>query len=192
MATWAELVAEVYSWTARPDMVVETELALRQAIRTAHRLGKFSKDLTTVTVAPPLQTIQTVDIETSLPRFKQLSYVKSGSLDFYYDEATAQELLDYEGYVKQNVYWNIGTVLNIRAAAAEDSYEIAYYLQPITAPPTAVVDWLLTDYSDVVMLLAVGTVLGLIGEQEIKSRADTMLALAASGLIADNTELTGR
>ena len=192
MATWAEMLESVQTWTNRPDLAMEMEMALRQAIRTAHRFAKFSKDIATVQVATVQEPIQQIDMETVLPRFKQISYIKSGTLDKYYSEAVAQELLDYEGYALQNVYWNIGTTLNIRSDSPEESYEIAYYLQPITAPPDAIQDWLLRDYSDVVVLLAVGTILGMIGEQEIKSRADAMLALEVSGLIADNTEITGR
>jgi hypothetical protein len=193
MATWDDLKTDVFTWTNRPNLVTETELALRQAIRTAHRQGKFWRDITTVSIVPPtMDTIQQIDLETYCPNFKQISYIKSGARDFYYSEATAQMLLDHDGYAKVDVYWGIGNILNIRACAAENLYEIAYYRQPITAPPESIDDWLLATYKDVVVLIAAGTILGIVGEQEIKSRVDTLLLLEVAGLQQDQIEITGR
>lgn len=194
MATWDDLKTDVFTWTNRSDLVAETELALRQAIRTAHRQGKFWQDMTTTVLAglPVDQPVQQIDIATDLPRFKQIAYVKSGYQDKYYSEAVAADLLDSDQYVRTNVYWGIGTILNIRGAAPEDLLEIAYYRQPITTPPASIDDWLLADYKDVVVLFAAGTVLGIIGEQEIKQRVDSLLLIEVAGLVQDQTEITGR
>lgn len=193
MATWDDLKTDVFTWTSRPDLVAETELALRQAIRMAHRQAKFWRDLTTTTVVPAtLDTIQQIDLSTDCPRFKQLAYVKSGTEDKYYNEVTVTDLLDNDGYARADVYWGLGEILNIRASAPEDSYEIAYYRQPITSPPESIDDWLLADYKDVVVLFAAASVLGMIGEQEIKQRADSLLVIEVTGLIADQNEITGR
>ena len=194
MATWDDLKADVFTWTNRSDLVAETELALRQAIRTAHRQGKFWRDLTTTVLSalPVDQPIQAIDIETDLPNFKQICYIKSGYEDKYYSEATAVDLLDNDGYIRTNVYWGIGNTLNIRGEAAEDMLEIAYYRQPLTSPPESIDDWLLASYKDVVVLLAAGTVLGIVGEQEIKQRVDSLLLIEVAGMQQDQVEITGR
>lgn len=194
MATWDELKTEVFTYTNRSDLVAETELALRQAIRTAHRQGKFWKDITTVRLEGlgTDQPVQQIDIETLLPRYKQIVYIKSGTEDRYYDEAVASDLLDNDNYARYNVFWGLGSIINVRGYAPEESLEVAYYRQPITSPPASIDDWLLANYSSVVVLLAAGTVLGLIGEQEIKQRVDALLVLEVTGLIQDQLEVTGR
>lgn len=194
MATWDDLKTDVFTWTNKPALVAETELALRQAIRTAHRQAKFWRDLAVIqtTQQSTDTTIQQIDLETECPRFKQIAYVKSATLDKYYDEATVKDLVDLDNIARTDIYWGVGNTLNIRAYAPEEYYEIAYYTQPITTPPESIDDWLLANYKDVVVLFAAGTILGTIGEQEIKQRVDQLLVIEVAGLIADQNEITGR
>lgn len=192
MATWAELQADVVTWTNRPTLVAETQLALRNAIRTAHRQGKFWRDLTTVPVTLVANQVQTLILTDTCPRMRQLAYVKDIAHDGYLEEAQILDLLDSDGFPKNDVYWGIGDNLNIRSAYGSTSYEIAYYRQPVTTPPESIEDWLLRDYFDVVVLLAAASVLGSVGEQEIKSRVDALLLVAMADMVSDQLEVTGR
>lgn len=192
---WEELKAAVIQWTNKPTLVAETEMAIRQAIRIAHRQGKFWRDLTVLTLSG-LDTdtaIQVIDIPTLLPRFKQIKYIRSGADEtVFYKEVDAADLLSHDGYVKAGVFWGVGSSINFRGVSPEDSLEVAYYTQPITSPPESIGDWLLDSYSDLVVLLAAGNVLGMVGESEIKKRVDSLMLLEVSGLQQDQIEVTGR
>lgn len=190
MALMDDLVDDVVVWTNRPKLVSETQLALRNAIRAAHRLGKFWRDVVTTTVIPVDSQIQSINLTDTCPNMRQLKYVKNVDTDFAFTEIDASDLLDHDGFRKDGVYWAMGNALSVRLNSSTSALEIAYYQQPATNPP--VLDWLLDQYRDVVILMAAGTVLGIIGEQEIKSRVDALFALAAQDLISDNIEATGR
>jgi len=192
MATWAELQADVFTWTNRPLLVAETQLALRNAIRMAHRQGKFWRDLTVVPVASVQSQTQTIILTDTCPRMRQLAYVKDVGNDNFLSEASITDLLDSDGFHKSDIYWGVGDNLNIRSAYGATSYEIAYYRQPVTTPPESIGDWLLNDYFDVVVLLAAATILGSIGEQEIKQRVDALLLVAMADMVSDQLEVTGR
>lgn len=193
-AIWDALRAKVYVWTNRPKQVSETDSALKLAIRTAHRQGKFWKDLAIVSYPiPDGEQIQSISIPDWMPRFRQLAWIKNTETETEFTETSPSDLLDFNGYKKVGVYWGIGTSLNIRLASDTTALEFGYYLQPITDPESPTLqDWLLTDYEDVIVLMAAGTILSFIGEQEIKSRVDSLLLLAVADLVSDSLEVTGR
>lgn len=212
MALWDDAFAEVLTWTNKPALIAETTLALRQAIRTAHRTRKFYKDLVTSPAVVPdpvgsaalddwngIQTIALPDVTTRYRQLKSVAYPIIGNAGAVSQppplvEVEADDLFDADKYWKKDVYWVVGATLNIRASVPQDTYDILYYQQPITTPTVSVDSWILADenYREVPVLMAASTVLAILGEQEIKSRVDQLLAISISTLIADNVEATGR
>src|SRR5690606_12952030 len=57
MATLQEIAADVYVYTNRPDLVTETEVAIRKAIKKFHGADTFKRDLVVqrmdMTALPP-------------------------------------------------------------------------------------------------------------------------------------------
>jgi hypothetical protein len=202
MTVWTDLVADIYVWTNRPDLVNETALALRNAIRTAHRQGVFWRDIVTTSVTLDVAQVQSFSFSDKCPGMRQLVYIKSpevpssetanGTEDVYMAEAEPRNLLDLDGYPKTNVYWGIGDVAYIRALNPVATYEIGYTQQPNTNSDTLTEDWLIAEYRDVVILFAASTVLAGIGEKEIKARVDQLLIICLNNLTSDNLEVTGR
>ena len=197
MPTLVQLQAEVYSWTNRPTMSAETTLALRQAIRAAHKAGKFWRDLAVVQVTGlALDALQIVDIATQVhARMRQVAYVKVPDTELYLDPVTIEDQLDHNRLQKQDIYYGLGGSLAIRAAAPVAAYDIAVYTYPDVAflSNTAnSTDWIFNEHQDFVVLHAASTVLALIGEQEIKSRVDQLMAGALADLRSDNIEVYGR
>lgn len=191
---WADLVNDVYAITDRPSLVLETTYYLKQCIRSAHKQGKFWRDMTVVPFTPdPSTQLQSINLVDTCPRMRQIAFINNGDSKISYNEVTPLGLTDEDGYQKTDVYWGMGSTLNLRLASLPSSIDIGYYLQPITDPDNpAVIDWLLTDYSDVVELWAASAILASIGEQEIKAKIDPMLAMAIQDLISDQIEVTGR
>ena len=196
MPTWAELQAEVYTWTNRPTQVAETTVALKSAIRTVHKSGKFWRDLAkTTTAALPLDAQQSVLVTDLHPRFRQMAYVKSATQDVYYDPVTIDDQLDHNRLQKQNIYYGMGNGVIIRAASPESQYECAFYTYPDMAFVTSggnSTDWIYSDFQELVCLWAASTILATIGEQEIKSRVDQLAAIMFADLQQDNIEVVGR
>lgn len=198
MPTWAQLQANVYTITNRPAMVNETTHALKQAIRAAHKAGKFWRDLTEVTVTGLSTTtaVQTIPLASISANFRQAAYVKYPDVENgYMTPITIDDQLDHNGLVRQDVYWGFGTNLMIRAANVASSYVVAAYLSPdltFAGNVSNSTDWIFTDYQELVELWAASTVLSMVGEQDIKSRCDQMVQILLQDLIHDNLEVQGR
>lgn len=192
MTTWAEIEAEVFTLTNRPDRQAETTIAVRNAFRTAHKAAKFWRDLTRITVTPPTTTsaTQDVDLASAAPRLRGVAYLKSAETDKHYNHCTIEDLLDAEGYARYDIYYGMGSSLRIRAGTPETSYELAYYQYPILTP-VGLNSWIAEEHSDLIVLWAASSVLAIIGEQEIKGRLDQLAAVCFADLIQDNVEIRG-
>lgn len=193
MALWDDLIAEVYTLTNRSDLSAETALALRNAIRAAHKSGKYWRDLVTTTLTlSETDTVQEVILSDIAPRFRQAAYLKVPDQDVYYSPVSIDDLIDADGLVRVNVYWGLGTRLKIRGESSLASLELCYYQYPVLTPTSSVDSWICENHRDLVVMWAASTVLGIIGEQEIKARLDALSAIAFSDLQQDNIEIQGR
>lgn len=195
MSLYTEIQADVFSWTNRKLMVTETDMAIRQAIRKAHRAGSFYRDLQTIALTglSTASAVQTIDLSSACPLYRQLYTVKPvGSDSIQYDDADIRELLDMDGYPKTDIFWVVGTTLSIRPRALSDSVEITYYKRVNVDTLATLDDWLATEHKDLIVLWAAATILTLVGEQEIKTRVENLAKLAYDDLIGDSVEFIGR
>jgi len=196
MSLYTEIQADVFYWTNRKTMILETDMAIRQAIRKAHRAASFYRDLQTVTV-PNLSTVsavQTVDLSTYCPLYRQLYTVKPTAANHgvQYDDSDIRDLLDMDGFVKDNVYWVVGTTLSIRPRTLTDSVDITYYKRPIVDDLSTLDDWIAIEHKDLIVLWAAATILAVSGEQEVKTRVEGLAKLAYEDLIGESIESIGR
>jgi hypothetical protein len=191
VALWDDLIGEVNSLTKRPDLVTYSNLALRQAVRTAHKSGKFWRDIVSVTVNIAQDTVQELDILANTTRFRQAAYVKAGTCDIYYDPVTIDDLLDADKFVRQDIYWAFGSIIKIRACSPQDSYELAYFQYPDVNPSTFN-DWIADQHRDLLTMWAAMTVLGSVGEQEIRGNLEKLALLQLADLQQDSLEIVGR
>lgn len=195
MSLYTEIQTEVFFWTNRRTMVAETDMAIRAAIRKAHRAASFYRDLQTVSV--PVSTLtseQTVDLSASCPLYRQLYTVKpttpAGAVQ--YEDADVRDLLDADGFLKYNVYWVVGTTLSIRPSVAYDSVDITYYKRVNVDDLNTLDDWIATEHKDLIVLWAAASILAIVGEQEVKTRVEGLAKMAYDDLIGDSMEIIGR
>lgn len=195
MSLYTEIRDDVFSWTNKRLMTAETDMAIRGAIRKAHRAGSFYRDLVTVTV-PNLSTAtspQSIDLATYCPLYRQLYSVKpTGSENVIYNDADVRELLDPDGFPKYNIFWVVGTTLYVRAASPSDSVEVTYYKRAVVDDLASLDDWIATEHKDLIVLWAAATILAIVGEQEVKTRVEDLAKLAYADLIGDSVEFIGR
>lgn len=193
MALWDDVLAEVISVTNRPELTAETAIALRQAVRAAHKSHKFWRDLTVVTKSSlsASDALQTISITSDLPRFRQMAYVKSGTTDKFYRPVDISDLVDSYSLLKVDVYYIAGTDIKLRAYSPETSYDFCYYQYPIVSPTSSFDSWIADEHRDLLVAWAASTVCAMVGEQEIKSRMDQLVAIGLADLVQDNVVAEG-
>jgi hypothetical protein len=193
MATWQELLDEIYVLTNRSDLVAETGLALRQAVRIGHKSGKFWRDLQETTVPVLSAQVQEIDIPSYMPSFRAIALIRGETNDqIQFSPVGIDDLLDNDGYNRTNVYWGVGSKLMLRAATPELNYRVMYYKYPIVFPTAQFNSWIADQHADFLILWSAVNVLSSIGEQEIKSRLEPLAAVELAELQKSNIEIVGR
>lgn len=193
MASFQDIVDLTKAITVRPDLTIETAFAVRDAILRAHRAHKFWKDLSVVTVSPSNGVTQIQNIPmTDLPSFRALAYIKDPDSDTFYQPVDISDLLDADNLARTDVCWGAGASISIRARNPLSSYEIAYYRFPVYLQDSSspIGSWIAEAHPDLIAALASLTVLGMIGEQEIRGRMEQLVAMGMTDLAQDNITLT--
>lgn len=190
MTIYTDIRDGVYAWTNRPALVSETDYAIRQALRAAHRSATFWRDLQVLNLtAQPTGQIQTIDLAAVAPRFRQLAVCKPTDYDLNYTPVDILDLFDQDKYYRTDVCYGIGNNLMIRAASPSANITLTYYQSPTVTPITALDSWLADQHQDLIILTAAQTILAFIGEQEIKSRVDPLQKLAMEELVAEGLRI---
>lgn len=194
--TFTELVNEVYSWTKRPDMIAQTESAVRSATLKYHRKEKFWRDLAVVTPVLAPATVQLVDLAAECPRFRQVAYVRipasANQPETFLDIVDANDLLDADGYAKDNIAFFAGTQLNIKSSWAPSSIEICYWKDPLVTPAVSYTSWIADTQPDLLIASAAARIFAFDNENEIFRAATMEEAAQWQELQQNNTEVIGR
>lgn len=192
--SWADAVAEVATWTTRPGLVAETNLAIRQAIRKLHRSARFWRDIQIVNIVPTPVVVGTGNLQldlTDLQNYRQAIYLRYPTQDTFLSAVDIADLLDQDNFLRDDVYWGMGNNLQIRTQNPQDSYVLAYLTQP-TVVGNDSDSWIFQNYQDAVVLTAAAAILKLIGEDEIRVKCEQLAAEEMRNLIQDNLEVEAR
>ncbi len=179
MTTFSELVSDVYILTNRPDLVVETALAVKAATLKAHQSDFFPKDLYEVGIQwNPVAFIQSLDYRTIVPRWRAFKYLRkySNSLagDFF-TLLTPEQTLDRYSINRENICYLAGEALEIRSSTEDDYMILSCYVNPITEQNTFT-SWIALDHPYAIVYEAARTVFKQIGwdEQATAIRQEVM------------------
>jgi len=188
------LLDEIYIHTTRKDLVNETKLALRQAVRACHRKGRFWKDLVEVSIAAAAETggIATASLDLSAIAFpyRQVAYVQFGTSRL--SPVDVSDVLDVDKVVRQNIYWGMGSKLLL----CTDYGNTTTYKVGLLANPAwdgvNITSWLFPEYQDLVVAEAAWQLFGMIGEQEISRTILQLRQILSANLVQDNLEIEAR
>lgn len=191
MSLYTDIQDGVFTWTNRPKLIAETDLAIKQALRAAHRAGSWYRDLVLRPASVALGTTQTYAI-TFASDFRALCYIKPTDYDLFYKPVNILDVMDPDGYFLTNVYYLVGTNIVVRADNPVSDWEICYYKQPTVSPIASIDSWIADKHQDLIILWAAATILASIGEVDIKSRVDELAKVELASLIEENTESSRR
>jgi hypothetical protein len=195
MSLYTDIVAEVLAITNRPTQTSLTDMSIRQAVLQAHRSGKWVRDLVTVTVTglSTAVTPQVIDLSVATPRLRRIAAVKPTGYDLEYSEALVDDLFDHDKYPRKDIYWGIGTSMYLRPQVAVASVDITFFQHPtiLTAPIATLDDWIAEEHKDLIVCWAAANVLATVGEQEIKTRYETLAATLLVALRSEALQLAG-
>lgn len=166
MATFADLVSDVYVLTNRPYLVAETKLAVKMATLKAHQSDYYPKDLHEVgiTWSSP-EYIQSIEYRTLIPRWRAFKYLRKYANNApaeFFKFLTPEETLDGYGINRENVCYLAGEMLEIRSNT-EDAYMIlGCYINPITTEE-GFSSWIALDHPYAIILEAARTIFRQVG-----------------------------
>lgn len=171
-----ELVEDIYSLTARPDLVAETTIALKTATINAHHSELYNRDHVDQLVQIPNQANNiALDIANLFPRFRQVDSIQL--LDVNYNIVATNEGSQIEiveigdtldpvyGTLKNNIAYVAGSTLNVRSIYGTYGYLVGWFQAPLVRREQYN-SWIAQLYSPVILYWAASIVLGTNGNEE--------------------------
>ncbi len=168
MTTLAQITADVYALTSRPDMEAETNLAIRSATLTAHQRDFYFRDLFETGISfSSANYLQSFEPKTLLPLFRSIKYLRK------YDSVgqtpstilngiTPAQVFDDYGIDYVNVYYSAGAEIQIKMDTQEQFMLFGCYLNPnVTTDMYS--SWIADDYPFAIVYLAAAQVFKTLG-----------------------------
>lgn len=147
--TFADMVAEVVSIVKRPDLTERIQANVRAATLKAHHSDFYYKDLHEVAVQftflSPLQSFLPTEIA---PQFRKIKYIRlwvggnSGDVGKFLTPIQIENSLDAYNYIKTDVFYMAGQLIQIRGSAALDKVLFGCYQHPVIAPDSSYASWI--------------------------------------------------
>lgn len=150
--TFDEMVAEVITITKRPDLQTKIESNVKAATLKAHHSDFYYRDLFEIPVQFtnlfPLQSFLPTEVA---PQFRKAKYIRlwvgdtSGDVGQFLTPIQIENSVDGYGYIKTNVFYMAGQLLQLRGTCALDKVLFGCYQHPIISPSTAYSSWIAVD-----------------------------------------------
>jgi len=184
MAIFDDLVAEVYTITKRPDLIADTESAVKAATLKAHQTDYYSQDLVLAaeTDLGSSDYQHSYDYVAGLDNFRRLKYFSrlDNTGDLLEDGTflciiEVEEMLDSYGVMRKDIAYTAGNAIVIRAQVDFQYALIAYYALPIVIKATYA-SWIADSFPNAIVLEAARRIFLTIGYQE---QSASMLRLVA-------------
>lgn len=176
MADFNSLVADVVTLTNRPDLVKETELAVRSATLQLHKSDFYFKDLTEQTLKfDTIAYLQQIPYRTLFPRYRSLSYIRkydpnntstsntcvsSTGVGDEFEIITPAEIFDDYHIQRVNVCYLAGETINLKSNTQDPYVIIGVYQSPDVSSPENYSSWIATESPDAIVFLAASLIFG--------------------------------
>ena len=135
--TFAELLAEVYIATNRPDLVTQTKQAIKAATLKAHSSDYYSRDIFETGVEfPTSHYVQSLESYSLVTNFRSLKYLRrvtdeNDQSGTFFEIVTPEEVLDSYNRNRTDIAYQAGRVLEIRSSVPFQYCLMGAYALPI-------------------------------------------------------------
>ena len=178
MTTLAQLAADVYRVTNRPDLTNETYIAIRAATLRFHMADDWvQSEATSVVPVVPLFTgdFRYSFLTTSLTRFRKIKYIKEyvtppNPWYIQFERLAPDDLLDGYQTEKENYWTRIGNGISLRATREISNLEVVYYQLPDVSEATYS-SWIADMFQDCIIHEAKMDIFEMTGKVASDSRA---------------------
>ena len=193
--TLAELIAEVYTITGRPDRVAETLSAVKSATLKLHQSDYYYKDMFESGVAfDSASFVQNLDYRALLPRWRAIKYLRkydaaSGTPGKELELIVPENVFDAYTVQKQDIYYVAGAYIQINSSTEDQYYILGCYLNP-DITQTGYNSWIALDHPYAIIFDAAGSVFKAIGKDDEAAMyknlgIEQLVNLKASNIVAN-------
>lgn len=167
--SFASLVADVMTLTNRPDLVNETNLAVKAATLKAHRNDDYIKDFAEYSIQFSVADFyQTLDYKSVIPLWRKPRYIRKfagstpGNLLTYIEP---EKVVDSYGDSRTDIFYVAGSNIQIRSSDALQYILVGAYVNPdVTA--SGFNSWIAEDHPFAIIYEASAIVFKTIGFDE--------------------------
>ena len=178
---FSDLVEEVKTITARPDLQSKAESAVSAATLKAHNSGFYYNDLVELAVQfDEPRRIQTFDPTDVSSYYRRVKYMRiwdgdvDGEAREFLEHINTEAALDTYGYLRLNVFYMAGKFLQIRTYAELDKILFGFYRYPdITSGGFS--SWIADEMPWAIIWEAARTIFNQIGYQEQASQMQALV-----------------
>lgn len=174
--TLTQLFEEVVTITNRPDLIAETNYAIKAAITKAHNADEWLPDMSVIRVTPTysedLDLYQIFTKEEPFVRFKKALAITKRPVPILLDPVSPDNLFDAYGSMSSNVWYLAGNVINVRTSGLEQA-EVTYLTRP-DLTETGFTSWIADEHSEVIISGASSIVFDTLGKADEKQRFSTL------------------
>lgn len=197
MATFTDLCNDVYTITNRPDLIGETQLAVKAATLKVHQSDFYFRDLFETGITFPTSDFnQQFDPKAVVPLFRALKYLRrydnsgSGKAAEFFKILTPGELLDSYNNDKTGVAYMAGTSLNIKSATSFQYALLGVYLNP-DITQIGFTSWVAVDHPYAIVFEAARLLFKQIGFDEQSSAFERLAAEQLAEVRISNIQSVG-
>jgi hypothetical protein len=168
--SFASIVSDVMTLTNRPDLVNETNLAVKAATLKAHQFDDWIKDFTEASIQfSTADYYQTLDYKQIFPLWRKPRYIRcsdsSGAQGTILDYIIPEKVIDAYGANRVNVFYVAGAEVQIRTLAQLKYFFVGYYKNPdVTSAGFS--SWIANDHPFAITYEAAAIIFKTIGYDE--------------------------
>lgn len=172
MADFNSIVADVMVITNRPDLISETQLAVKSATLQLHRSDFYYKDIVEATLQFNVTDyLQSIDYRAIFPTFRNLKYLRKydpfaagtdvakGVGDFFDVETPESSLTSY-GLAREDVVYAAGSLYQVRSSTPITYAITGVYVNPVVASPDTYASWIALEAPNAIVALAAAKMFG--------------------------------
>lgn len=181
---YAQLYEEVIAKTNRPELMRETQIAIRQATLKLHSLENFASDVATAEIRFPTPSPNlTLPIDTNLLRCRKVMQVSQNGVEL--EHIQANDIFTTNTAKNIFAWWALGNSLVLRTNGASAVFTVSWLVSPQVDPVSAYSSWIADKHPYAIVDEAARIIAEMTGRAELAaSLARAVGSLPLNGSLA--------